>query len=41
MGLGAPPTVAHGEPQLAVIPAERDKAFGSTGEGGDLERVQE
>lgn len=41
MGPQAPPPVAHGEPELAVVSAKRNETFRGAGECGDLRRREE
>lgn len=41
VGLGSPLAVAHGEPEFAVVAAERDESFGCASEAGDLGGAEE
>ena len=41
LGLGSPLAVAHGEPELAIVAAERDESFGYASEAGDLGGIEE
>lgn len=41
LGLGAPPALAHSEPELSVVSKERNEAFRGASEIGDLRWGQE